>query len=220
MKNKEYQSLCDAIRHKCMTQQWYGPEFRSPTRAYMVAEDDPRRVGFKFPPATEEELRETETILGFSLPSILRALYTQVANGDFGPAYGLRGVIGGAPEKAGTIAAWYKIRAEVLKFFNLGDSAIQQGKDFTFSNPFWPRSLLSICDWGCGTHIGVDCVTNSVVRIEPLEDGYCLIYLTDSLEKWLHQWIRGELYPQRIISAKEALIAERLLRGEQPSDYF
>lgn len=211
MQNKEYQWLCDAIRQKCMTKQWYGPELWSPTWAYMVAEDDPRRSGFKFPPATEEELQETETILGFSLPPILRALYTQVANGDFGPAYGFRGVIGGAPEQAGTIAAWYKVGTEVQKFFDLGDNTIQPGKDFFVSNSFWPRSVLPVCNWGCGIDIGIDCVTNAVVRIEPSELGYYLIYLTDSLEKWLQQWLRDELYPQRVISAEEAIGAEDFL---------
>jgi len=116
MQHREYQWLCDAIRQKCETQQWYGPDFRSPAWAYMVAEDDPHRVGFWFPPAAQEELKVTEVILGFSLPPILRALYTQVANGDFEPAYSMRGVIGGAPGEAGTIAAWYRTRAKVLTF--------------------------------------------------------------------------------------------------------
>jgi hypothetical protein len=50
-----------------------------------------------FPPATEQQLKATERQLGFSLPPLLRLLYTQIANGGFGPGYGITGVIGGYP---------------------------------------------------------------------------------------------------------------------------
>ncbi len=48
-----------------------------------------------FPPASEAQMRKTEQQLGFALPPLLRLLYTHVANGGFGPGYGLIGVIGG-----------------------------------------------------------------------------------------------------------------------------
>src|SRR5260221_14743324 len=48
-----------------------------------------------FPPASEAQMRKTEQQLGFALPPLLRLLYTHVANGGFGPGYGLFGVIGG-----------------------------------------------------------------------------------------------------------------------------
>lgn len=41
--------------------------------------------------------RSNKAILGFPLPPLLRALYTQLANGGFGPMYGLLGLAGGAP---------------------------------------------------------------------------------------------------------------------------
>ncbi|TMB83569.1 MAG: hypothetical protein E6J48_03945 [Chloroflexi bacterium] len=50
---------------------------------------------FAFPPATEQELHETETILRFRLPPLLRALYAHLGNGGFGPGGGIRGVLGG-----------------------------------------------------------------------------------------------------------------------------
>jgi hypothetical protein len=48
-----------------------------------------------FPPATETQMLKTERQLGFALPPLLRLLYTQVANGGFGPGYGMIGAIGG-----------------------------------------------------------------------------------------------------------------------------
>ena len=57
--------------------------------------DHPQHTGFAYPPATEKHLRSTDAALGFPLPPLLRALYAQVANGGFGPFYGLIGVRGG-----------------------------------------------------------------------------------------------------------------------------
>jgi hypothetical protein len=48
-----------------------------------------------FPPATEKQILKTERQLGFALPLLLRLLYTHVANGGFGPGYGIIGAIGG-----------------------------------------------------------------------------------------------------------------------------
>jgi hypothetical protein len=44
--------------------------------------------------------------------------------------------------------------------------------------------------------------------------------VADSLEDWLQRWIRDELYPRKVISQEEALAAERLIHGEQTSDFF
>ena len=43
-------------------------------------------------PATVAEIESAEAALGFAIPQLLRRLYIEVANGGFGPAYGLEGV--------------------------------------------------------------------------------------------------------------------------------
>jgi hypothetical protein len=49
-----------------------------------------------FPPATGEQVDDAERRLGYALPAILRRVYTQVANGGFGPDnYGLASVSDG-----------------------------------------------------------------------------------------------------------------------------
>ena len=98
-----YAALCDRIREKCRRQQWYGPEMHDPAwfgNRYDPALDhdgrqhaklnDPQKFGF-----IKEQLLVTEEALGFSLPPLLRALYTTLANGSFGPGYGIQGAIGG-----------------------------------------------------------------------------------------------------------------------------
>jgi hypothetical protein len=56
---------------------------------------DSRLTPFAFPPATEAQLIATERELGYPLPGMLRALYSQLANGGFGPVYGLAGIATG-----------------------------------------------------------------------------------------------------------------------------
>lgn len=58
-------------------------------------EEDPRRTGFAFLPATEAQLQATEYKLGIALPPLYRTLLKELANGGFGPGGGLRGVDGG-----------------------------------------------------------------------------------------------------------------------------
>jgi hypothetical protein len=59
-----------------------------------------RDIPFDYPPATEEQVRETKAELGVPLPLLLRMLYTEVANGGrlLSPHYGVFGVGSGWPE--------------------------------------------------------------------------------------------------------------------------
>jgi len=90
-------TLYEAIREKCARQGWYGPD------VCVVTESDPQTSRFEFPPATKAQFCAAEKIVGFSLPQSLRELHTHVANGGFGPSYGLRGVTGGVSGEGGTI---------------------------------------------------------------------------------------------------------------------
>ena len=213
---QKYKLLCDAIKQRCTFQHWYGPEFLGPTQIYMSEKDDPCRVGFEFRPASEKQLQETEDILGFSLPSILRELYTQIANGGFGPAYGLRGIQDGNPQRGGTIPEFFLSRADAdIVFFDLEGDEVQPEKDFFFLYSQWPHSLIPLIDWGCGQEISIDCTNGHILQCAPWDESrYQLVYLADSLEEWLQRWLQGELYPQETISPKEVLDAESFLRGE------
>jgi len=82
---------------------WYAPDERifdhrryidehGKFRHHAITHDS--RTGFEFPPATEEQIQVTEEALGIPLLPLLRALYTRLANGGFGPACGLQGFEG------------------------------------------------------------------------------------------------------------------------------
>jgi len=75
------------------------PLYTSVTNGFMTREQI-----VLYPPATEEQVRETEERLGFSLPTDLRRLYMDVANGgiNLGPVEFFLGAIGGCGEYAAT----------------------------------------------------------------------------------------------------------------------
>ena len=50
------------------------------------------------PPASAGELAAAEAALGFCLPALLQAVYSQVGNGGFGPGRGLLPIHGAGPE--------------------------------------------------------------------------------------------------------------------------
>lgn len=74
---------------------WYVLERK--TSLVLKPAGDGQEPSLAFPPATEQHIRETEQQLGFALPSLLKLLYTQIANGGFGPGFGIIGVMNGYP---------------------------------------------------------------------------------------------------------------------------
>src|SRR5262245_55091738 len=86
-------------------------------------------------PLAERDLAAAEERLGFKIPPALAALYTRVANGGFGPAYGLLGLVGGALQEH-------------------GNDAVSQYEAFRVSDPddphwSWPEKLLPVVHLGC-----------------------------------------------------------------------
>jgi hypothetical protein len=116
-----------------------------------------RMSRFAYPPASEEQLRATETALGFLLPPVLSALYTEVANGGFGPGGGIQGTLGGygsrTDEQAGTIVDDYHWHCQIgytevghhgpVRLIDLANTAEQwkhgSGKeDLLLPHEVWP----------------------------------------------------------------------------------
>jgi len=223
-------ALFERIREKCRQQHWYGPDDENinwveerydPTtdrdgslRARLDARV-PQKRGFKYPPATEEQLLATEAALGFPLPPFLRALYAQVANGGFGFGYGLRGAIGGSDgHGTGTIVEQYLTSAdteniypwctEKTRLIDLADYAKQwlqvtaESEDksvrmfryLVLPYHLWPERFLPICDWGCVTESCLDCTTGLVYRVGVMDEGYDISLQAPSLEDMLQRWLQ------------------------------
>ncbi len=162
-------SLVARIRHQCAQQRWYGPWAQGP-EVVIVSERDPRRRAFTFPPATADQLAATEQALGLPLPPVLRVLYRELANGGFGPGYGLRGVLGGygtpadARDDDDTLLGAYPLtRKGMTPIMLTRQDAHWRAPDRVDGSPFvhlssrrWPQGMLRICDLGCVQEICVD----------------------------------------------------------------
>lgn len=146
-------------------------------------------MGHKFrvlPPASEQAVINTERHLGFMLPQTLRRIYLEIANGGFGPGYGVMGVDGGFTDDLGNTVA------------DLYESYRQPDPD----DPTWqwPDGLLPICHWGCIAYSAVDCnreagpVYMADVGVkekgEPMET---IVKLhKPSIDAWINDWLNGK----------------------------
>jgi SMI1 / KNR4 family (SUKH-1) len=200
--NSSYENLFESIRATCQQEHWFGPELLGPTYRMHVSGDDPNRFGFVFPPASEEELQETEACLGFPLPPLLRTLYAQVANGGFGPGVGLKGTLNGYgrlgnpyPNDKDTIADQYRWRSHTSTI-NLKEYAGQWTvyRELLLPYGVWPERLLPICDLGCVQEACVDSHEHMFI-VAPIDSNevYCLVQLSLTLEEWLWRWIKSAI---------------------------
>lgn len=174
-------TLSERIRAKCQQQGWYGPALFGPPWDDSAV-DDPRRTGFAYSPATEEQLRATEERLGMALPSDLVSLYSEVANGGFGPGCGLRGAEGGYRWYEQTIVETY----QSYQSMHIVDLAGQWTR--------WPLPLLPLCDLGCDQDACLDCQSGQVIIVAPTKHGREIVpqmrVVAPSLESWLDAWIQ------------------------------
>ena len=94
-------------------------------------------------PAAAAQIAEAEAALKFALPSLLKEVYTQVGDGNWGPGAGL-------PPLASLPDAYRARRQD-----NGGLS--------------WPERLLPVCDWGGGVASCLDCAGEAVrvIRVDP-----------------------------------------------------
>ncbi|MFB7914099.1 SMI1/KNR4 family protein [Streptomyces sp. NPDC056061] len=132
-------------------------------------------------PLRDEDVRRAEAALGFPLPPLLAALYTRIANGGFGPAYGLMPLIGErAPGGEESAVAQY----------------LAHRRDATEEGGWpWPEGVLPICSLGCGMYSCVDCRSEhtAVLLFEPNvgEPEHAWYVDRPGLAEWLRDWLDG-----------------------------
>lgn len=136
----------------------------SDSRVDLVTADVPQVLGT----ATVDELAAAERELGFALPELLRWLYSEVANGGFGPGAGLLGVRGGHTDMDGrTISGSYL----ALRLHS------------------WPQGVLPLCELGAGARSCVDRrdPNNSILTV----DAAGMTRTSHTLFSWLYAWASG-----------------------------
>jgi hypothetical protein len=205
--NDRYTAICERIRERCQQQKYYGPDGGwQDYRGYFDADGrlqvrdlthDPH-TGFEFPPATEEQLSATEEAIGFSLPPMLRALYTHVANGGFGPAYGITGARGGyyfgEDGRYKTVDMCTDTYPDV-RYVDL--ARYDNPRLIELRRGMWPAHFLHLCYWGCGEDSYIDGKSGQIYFLSfgsDKQEGFTYIFSRqeNSSEEWLERWLRGE----------------------------
>ena len=169
------EALIDRLRHRILAEPSVDMQVCPPIRPH--------------PPVSAAELVEAEERLGFGLPQLVRELYTQVADGGFGPGYGL-----------------VRLMAGDSLTLVLSDREFQDQRATGHPLCQWPDQFLKLCGWGCNYFSGIDCSRPScpVLRFVPdrwVEDGDMsdvLVPESGSLEEWLGAWLGGERLWERV----------------------
>jgi hypothetical protein len=139
------------------------------------------------PPATIEQLAQTESDLGFALPQLLKRMYLEVANGGFGPAYGFMSVTDDEYDPA--LDDVY-----ILAYHRLATSSDIDGEWQ------WPEKLISIADVGCGMRWCLDCDNEEIVFFagdnidsnDPQTFSEAFIRTGRSLNEGIADWLSGK----------------------------
>ena len=145
-------------------------------------------------PASKKALLVTEQRLGFRIPETLRRAYLEVANGGFGPGYGVMGVEAGFMDDSGNTIA------DLFERYRRPDPEDPEWQ--------WPERFLAFCYWGCGVYSAVDCgkdpspiyYIDAAVKEtgEPMES--IVIFHKPSIEDWLSDWLEGKDLWQQVWS--------------------
>jgi hypothetical protein len=136
-------------------------------------------------PLARDKVRATEKVLGQKLPPLMFRIYTEVANGGFGPSYGLLGLSGGPKNEAGrdVVRLWKEL--------------CKPDRDDKYWK--WREELLPVVHLGCGMYHCVDCSSKNskVVLFEPNihEEGRSwrssFMPFSPSLNRYLSAWLEG-----------------------------
>lgn len=188
--------------------------------------------GFASLPATEAQLDRTEELLDLSLPPLLRALYTQIANGGFGPGGSpseyISGALGGFHHE--TIDRLLRDQQLLLKqgfsFVNIEDIEAQQGdaRILLFEQGVFPHNMFCLLK-DSNFEIYIQCQTGRIYLatddydavVHPGErfEGWIWFRLRNSLADWLVSWLHDETTSNWLVELERLLYASEQANGKR-----
>ena len=128
------------------------------------------------PVANGRDLDAAEAAIGQPVPRVLRLVIQQVANGGFGPGYGLLGV-GPAGHRINLASGEIDLNLPDFHRFQVEH------------DPEWDRDQLVILDWGDAIFATVS-LSSGVVSNYSYWDKF--LSTGQDLQQWLLRWARGE----------------------------
>lgn len=137
--------------------------------------------GRKLPLASEEAVCAAEVELGLSIPALLRSVYLHVANGGFGPGYGVVGESACGYGIIGVAGGHRSSRGTLVETFN----DVKRGVDHLGLK--WNPQLLPFCELGGAVYFCVDCSSpgNPIFLSDHCKARPANCDLEGFFEKWL-----------------------------------
>lgn len=130
------------------------------------------------PPLAPEQIEQAESQLGFRLPPLMVRLYSEVADGFWGPGYGLNPLLASIPD--------------------IGVVSIVESKK-SYPEIGWPSNLIFLCSYGCGFEAYVNHMEPTLPVIYEDCDGPNDDYMRwpsgYSLDEYLQAWLDGGSMP-------------------------
>ncbi|MFG3137264.1 SMI1/KNR4 family protein [Streptomyces sp. NPDC048211] len=130
-------------------------------------------------PVDDARIVAAERQLGLALHPLLARLYREVADGGFGPDYGLLPLLG----PGSSVVGEYLTRRQA-----------SVGAEY----PQWPEGVVPILTWGCAMYAAVDCLSEDgqVLLFEPnpYSGGsweQCWFLDSSGFAAWLETWLAG-----------------------------
>jgi hypothetical protein len=172
-------------------------------------------------PACPHQLADAEAALGTRLPTLLHRLFLEVANGGFGPGYGLLGV---------DPAGWTDDRGQDLVALHASMRDHDGGDPSRWT---WPASLLPIAHLGDAVYACIDTARPGSPVVEydpsdldwdddgsPIDEGSAFVEVSPSLEAWLATWVDGPTWAEQqaaheaeLLANADEVVAEQMRRA-------
>lgn len=140
-------------------------------------------------PLSLADVDYVEQQLGFKLPTILRRLSTEVADGAYGPAWGINRLkhptnypFGPFWDVEMSVESWHRMYQE------------QNDEQGRLWRAAYPKQFIRYCEVGCNISIGVDCTTDAghLFTDDPnLSENFaeCVVPMKETIEEWLWKWL-------------------------------
>jgi hypothetical protein len=149
------------------------------------------------PPATDDAVVEAERTMQVRLPSLLRRIYVEVANGGFGPRGDILGLRGGYSDSGEDVDLVECNTPTDAEHGNLvaGDEYENSAGELVHVDAV-PLGMIFLMNWGCAIWSVLDCREPGGVMWGWLEGTLCCQDI--SLMDWLGAYVDGaedELMP-------------------------
>ena len=142
------------------------------------------------PPIAEQDLAYVENQIGFRLPELVRQIALTVADGGFGPNYGVNRLKHPANVPFGP---HWEYPMSVESWHRLYQQPNSEDRDCLKA---YPRHFIRYCEVGCNISLLVDCTNNSAMMfIDDPNAADAVRPLNESLECWLSNWISSNPWP-------------------------